>query len=323
MKREGWIDIMKSLAILAVVFDHASFIYPKFQNVYLWQHSFFSITWFVFLSAVTNTLSSMKKTSPPLVFILLFWLKRALAIIIPYVLATLVIYTYYNYPKMNARHILTEIVNFSAQPTYYFINLLLELYLLFPFLYILVSKIKNKYWFIPITLVVYIVSERLFMRRIQIWPFYSMGMIFGGYYFFVFWLGILYAKKIFQENAIVIAILAAVFIYYEIIINTTSVFLIRSTDIHLILWAVSLLFLVKKGIELLPLKNAIGTYLSVLGRYSIFIYLWHYFFLSSASRYSIDNPMKFMGVFALSVLFSLMIGYIYTRVSYFLTHRPG
>jgi len=309
---------MKGLAILAVVFDHASFIYPKFQNIYLWQHSFFSITWFVFLSAVTNTFSSMKKTSPPLVFILLFWLKRASAIIIPYVLATLVIYTYYNYPKINAQQILTEIVNFSAQPTYYFINLLLELYLLFPFLYILVSKIKNKYWFVLLILVVFFLSDKVFMRQIHIWPFYSMAMIFGGYYFFVFWLGILYAKKIFHENAIVIATLATVFIYYEVIINTTSVLLIRATNIHLILWSIALLLLVKKSLELLPLKKGIGYILSILGRYSIFIYLLHYFFLDQATKYPIVSPIQFIGVFALSVLFSLMIGYIYTLVSYFL-----
>src|SRR3989344_5946245 len=96
MKREKWVDVLRGIAILAVVLDHAFFLYPQFRNTVVWSHTYFSIPWFVFLSGVTNTLSAKGKTWVFPRTHLLFVLKR-FSLLLPYILAALISYVLLNY----------------------------------------------------------------------------------------------------------------------------------------------------------------------------------------------------------------------------------
>lgn len=276
---------MKGIAILAVVADHAFYIFYKLQNHYIWQHTFFSIPWFVFLAGVTSTLSCRrKKWIVPQSFIS-YWLKRSQTVLLPYIFASVFIYLFYHMGSPNLAEMFGELVNFSAQPTYYFINLLLQLYFVFPFLYSLTVRIQKKWLFLPITFVLFLISFRLFTIADHLpWPFYSLGVIFGGKYFFLFFLGILYGSEYFRENKYTYFISAIIFIIYELIINTSRVFWLRFISIHLIIWSLALLFIAKKGLEIFLRKKILTYTLGILGKYSLFIYLFHYFFLELGAK---------------------------------------
>lgn len=280
MKREAWIDIMKGIAISAVVFDHAFYIFPKFQNHYIWQHTFFAVPWFVFLAAVTNTLSFDRKkwiVSAPL---FLYWIGRIRSVLLPYIFVSVFIYLFYNFRDLKLSQMLNQLVNFSAQPTYYFINLLFQLYFVSPFLYILVVKIQKKWLFPPLILIVFLISFRLFtINEHLFWPFYSLGAVFGGMYFFLFFLGILYGKKLWRESKLTYLFLVIIFMIYEFVMNTSRVFFLRAIGIHLFIWSMALFFIVKKGIEVFPWPKILINTLGILGKYSLIIYLFHYFFL--------------------------------------------
>lgn len=317
---------MKGIAILAVVFDHAFYIFYKLQNPYIWQQTFFSIPWFVFLAAVTNTMSSERKKRILPWPILTFWLARIRNVLLPYIFASVLIYFISHRGVIKLTEILNTLINFSVQPTYYFINLLLQLYFVFPFLYILVAKIHKKWLFFPLILLVFLFSFRLFIINDHLpWPFYSLGVVFGGRYFFLFFLGILYGKKILRENKLTYLFLVIIFMIYEFVMNTSSIFFSRSINIHLFIWSMALFFIVKKGIEIFPWQNLLVNSLGGLGRYSLFIYLFHYFFLEKASQlysitypqiYSVTNPILFLGIVGLVVFISLGIGYVYNFTKY-------
>lgn len=317
MKRESWIDNMKGIAILAVVFDHAFYIFPQFQNHYIWQHTFFSIPWFVFLAAVTNTLSFDRKKWIVSASLIPYWIGRIRGVLLPYVFASVFIYLFYHLNTPQPVEMLNQLVNFSAQPTYYFVNLLLQLYFVFPFLYILVVKIQKKWLLLPLILAIFLISFRLFTISDHLpWPFYSLGAVFGGSYFFLFFLGILYGKKILREDKLTYLYMVIIFMIYEFVMNTSRVFFLRSINIHLFIWSAALFFIVKKGIEIFPRQMILTYTLGVLGKYSLFIYLFHYFFLEQAAKYlPMTYPFFFPGIVVLAILFSLIIGFIYRFLS--------
>lgn len=318
MKRENWIDNMKGIAVLAVVFDHAFYIFYKLQYPYIWQQTFFSIPWFVFLVAVTNTLSSNKKKWIfPRTF-LTFWFARIKNILLPYIFASVLIYIISHRGVFQLTEILNELVNFSAQPTYYFINLLFQLYFVFPFLYTLVVRIKIKWLFLPLVFLIFFVSFRLFIMSDHLpWPFYSLGAIFGGRYFFIFFLGILYGKKLFRESKHMYLFFIIIFLIYEFIINTSKIFLLRPVSVNLMIWSLALFFIIKKWIEIFPRKKILTYTLAILGKYSLFIYLFHYFLLEKISQLLlVTDPILFLGMVGLVVLISYGIGYIYNLTKY-------
>lgn len=286
MKRENWIDIMKGIAILAVLADHAFYVFYKFQNFYIWQQTFFAIPWFIFLSGITSTLSSGRKRWDVPGSFIPYWVKRLRSLIIPYLIVSLLIYLYNHFASFNFLEFLKDLANFSVQPTYYFVNLLFQLYLIFPILFTMVLIIRRKIWMIPAAIAIFLISFLLFTQNANLpWPFYSLGAVFGGKYLFLFFLGILYTKGYLKENKRAILLAGMIFLIYEFIINTSGVFFLRFIGINLIIWSIALFFMVKKGIEVFPKPKILVNTFGILGRYSLFIYLFHYFLLEQAAKY--------------------------------------
>jgi peptidoglycan/LPS O-acetylase OafA/YrhL len=125
------LDALKGIAILAVVFDHAFLV----DNYLVWKHSYFSVSWFIFLAGVSNTLSARRRRFDPLRDTPAMWRRRLTTLLGPYLWVSVVAYLVINHRHLTALALPREIVLFHALPPLYFIALLMQLLLAFPLLY--------------------------------------------------------------------------------------------------------------------------------------------------------------------------------------------
>lgn len=279
MKREKWIDILRGIAILAIVLDHAYFLYPEYKNTIIWWHTYFSIPWFVFLSGVTNTLSAGKKTWVFPKSHLMFIVKR-FSLLLPYIIASLICYVLLYYRNLRLDELWQGLLLFSIQPTFYFINLILQLYLIFPFLYFVIKKTGRAWYQYLFLLLTGVLAGRMLMVSPPPWPFSPAGRAFGGVYLAMFLAGMLFATVKLPLNRIVIFFAGAVFLGFEAyLFSSRGSFISIVPSYPLLIWSLSLLLLAIKFISLTGEKNMVFKALSYLGRYSIYIYLFHYLVL--------------------------------------------
>lgn len=307
--RLDWIDILRGIAICAVVVDHGIFLFweTSYRQSIIWQHTYFSIIWFIFLSGVANALSAKRNKWVFPRSYLTFWMKR-IAILAPYIYASIIVYLSMNTARIDPAQFLHSLLYFSLQPTFYFINLILQLYFIFPSLYHLVIKCKtvwHKTLFAAVMLVVTLQILKINPVGILAVP----GFLFGGAYLFIFVLGILYAEINFKLNPLLLIISAILFARYEfILLFSQSGF---STNLSLAIWSVSLLIVVKTGLSRYFTNHFWAKILGYLGRHSIFIYLFHYLFLTLFKRMFIFPGPEIIIIMISSICLSLLAGYSY------------
>jgi peptidoglycan/LPS O-acetylase OafA/YrhL len=127
-----WLDALKGVAIVAVVFDHAFIV----DDYVVWKHAYFAVSWFIFLAGVSNTLSARRRGIGRRRDVLRFYQRRLRSLLGPYlwitVFATALIDTAALTPPALAHRLLVA----NAQPQLYFVPLLLQLLLVFPLLYV-------------------------------------------------------------------------------------------------------------------------------------------------------------------------------------------
>jgi probable poly-beta-1,6-N-acetyl-D-glucosamine export protein len=278
-RKANWIDSLKGLAIIAVVCDHVFFNYSISNQYFIFAQFYFSVTCFIFLSGLTNAISlKNKKWIFPMSY-LDYWRKRVISILPAYVIGTGVCYYLSNRGNLNINAFVLQIKDFSAQPTYYYINLILQLYLIFPVLYQLV-RFSDRLWkkLILTALVYYFSFNILYMFR-PVWPFNHAGLMFGGGYFFVFYLGILFQSIMDKRRIyyVLIPVGLLVFAYFEHLIFTyKSPFISIVTTFPLFLLSLSFILVLSLVIKLIIEKTPLNWFLALIGNNSYIIYLYHY-----------------------------------------------
>src|SRR3989338_170146 len=242
MNRNPTIDILRGIAILAVVLDHAWFLYPQFQITHLWHQTYFSIPWFIFLSGMTNTLSLEKHHFRLNVSSYLRFLVKRFFLLIPYFLACIIIFLILNYPNLNWSQWIHDVLYFSFQPTFYYVNLILQLYLISPVLFttLMICQSRKKQWGLLLSVIV--VTGILVYIGIPPWPFSPAARLFGGIYLSVFFLGMLFSETSIQKNSILPLISLVLFLISEGILLGTNAGLPGFAQTVLYnFWAISLL----------------------------------------------------------------------------------
>ena len=331
MKREKWIDILRGIAILAVVIDHLFVLYPQFRINLLWKHMYFSIAWFVFLSGYTSVLSAQKSkiwTFPKSYF--LYYAKR-FTILIPYFSASLLIFLWENnfrLPQLVWSEFWHKLLYFSSQPTYYFVNLICQLYLVFPLLFHLLKISKTRWEKIILSLTVLILAFIILPFKAPSWPFSPPGRIFGGVYFAAFFLGMLLAQKAIILNkftSILSGFSFAIFEFY--FIYAQGNFLSVAPDFLLIGWSISLLLVAKVFWDKFKTaKWPILFPLSILGKHTLSIYLFHFFILGYALQYKFTNHfIQFIVIFFSALSIPIIPGMIYGKLitTYKIFHKKA
>jgi peptidoglycan/LPS O-acetylase OafA/YrhL len=271
--RQTWIDFARGIAVLSVVFDHAFVIYPNFYNIWLAKPLIFSIPWFIFLSAVTNTYTFKMYPSLPKT-IKYFWRKR-LHLVLIYALSSLCIYSFNPLIPKSFTGLLTTLLTFSATPPYYFFFILFQFYFIFPFVYLFIRK--NKIITIPVIFSVSLFISAYITRINGGWDWSLRTFIFGGPYLTVFILGCIYPYLTKYMHNILTVLSGIIYIGITYFLIYSGQWRIAFTpNILTISWSIAFLVIVKFLTPVFIRIKLIEKVFSVLGRKSLWIFLFHY-----------------------------------------------
>ena len=290
--RLNWIDTIKSLAVLAVIFDHNyNYLY---HNKTLWSFSYFSVTAFIFVMGVTSSISLSKHENfQPLVYIK----KRSVSIIYPYLIASLIYHIYQNRGIFFLVSFLKQLVTFSASSPFYFIFLYLQLVLIVPWLFKIYTGKGTVTQFLIVGILA-IIGTLLTTNTLIEGIYGGGGRILGGTYLFVCGLGILfyfYIKHLFKLIPSVVIFLLSIttlcfFLTYDLFQQARS----NPPNTYLIVYTMALCGLVFSLNNLVVVKlsflSNIVTFSNIIGRYSLEIFLYHLLFINLA--YKIAHPMN-------------------------------
>lgn len=304
--RIDWIDALRGIAIIAVAVDHALYVFPVFDPGLVKIHTYFSIPWFIFLSGYTNALSAAHRPSWDLKRITLY-LARRLRILIPYVLASAICYLILWYPRYSLREFASGVLNFRIQGSYYFINLILQLSLVFPLLYRILKRLHGPLVWVAFAVIAEV--SHLLMRVNPVWPFTPAGRYFGGVYLLIFSLGILAALKGLPRRPAAFLFFGIAFAAYEYLVLTTrGSFVWLVPNLQLTSWSLSLLVLSYGLTGILRYVPPVGALLIILGRHSLTIYLYHFMILYLARRLGAYGLPDFLLLATLAIMLPASLG---------------
>ncbi|MBI2617823.1 acyltransferase family protein [Candidatus Gottesmanbacteria bacterium] len=300
-KRQNWIDALKGIAICAVVLGHSWDIFSEYKIPFIWKHLVFTIPWFIFLAGITNGSSYDRKKDS----LFSFYSKRS-RLFIDYIFAALTAYFLLT-PQADLTKLTSLLFNFTLQPTFYFVNLILQLYIIFPFLYFISRKGKILP-FLSVPVVFVISFWLLWEMGMPPWPFSSAGRLFGAGYLFIFYLGILYSRI--KPGKFILLFLSFVFIAAEIRYMILPSFPPEiSPTFFSFTWSILFIFpfilIFRSKMRLFPLE--------FLGRHALYIYLYHYLILLLSRKYLASFP--YIIILVLSFLLPLSISAIRNKVA--------
>lgn len=291
----NWIDCAKCLAIVAVIVDHTNGILYKDTDIAFL--SYFSVTLFVLLSGMTSFFSNKKHESENIYGQMV---RRFKIIFIPYIGATLLCHGYFQH-KFDLIPFLKNIVYFNSAPPFYFVVFYIQLLVISPFLYRILQKSLNSKFKISLLLIefaVLLVLSKIFLDYTFILDVHGGGKnLFGATYLIVFFLGMVWAsrktKKFLRPSFLNIAIPIAATSLWAYLVCTNRFGIdkyvpfgagFNPPSLSLIVYAVLMCWLI---FSLFTLLNAIPSRilkffligLSQLGRYSLYIFLYHWIIL--------------------------------------------
>lgn len=181
-----WLDLLKGIAMIAVVVDH---LFSYYQNLSIQHHTGFHVSLFILISGITSAISIQNRGG---VVNFSYILKRISKVFIPYLVATLFYCLYYQY--FDLLTIFKKIYTFSVAGPLYFVFFYIQLIAISYFIYKLINHSKSKLFDIPLIIIFYLLAI-LFNRYKLINSFYGgSGVLFGGSFFFLYTLGFFIKK---------------------------------------------------------------------------------------------------------------------------------
>ncbi len=315
-RREDWIDILRAVAILAVVTDHSLFLFPAFWNTTISQHTFFSVNWFIFLAAYSNCISFSLKSGSFIQKISGFYRRRS-NIFLPYIVATIIYSIYLSWPSFDFKILLSKIFNFSGSYHLYFVQVIIQLYLIFPFIFIILGKIRSIYYQIILLAIITLISFKIIPLNNQPWNYQSPFAPLYIAYLPIFITAVIFFFQSKNIQKWISYLAVSIYILMEIfLLLSGGVFSVNIPNFYLSLWSMTLFLTVKLVVEMLfKYHTKIGGLLSHIGRKSLPIYLYHFLILKILSKSSLSqNGLFFILSICLSVIISLAIDNIYTRL---------
>lgn len=333
--RETWIDLAKCFAIIAVICDHASSemgIAVPYTYIF-----FFSVSLFVLLMGYVNYDSFERNHSD-------VWKKtknRIIGILIPYLTATFV-YSVLSSGGLYLEKYISELIHFSASPPLYYVSVYLQLVLIAPVLYrVLTSGHKVCDLTSLIIILIFSIWANNYTHLLQIYG--GGGKLFGGTYLLLFYIGMLickYFKKIvFKKKTACFC-----FIFFLALLIACACFIVKDgfgietylpfdkgvnpPGLCLIIYSVSitLSFLFFDKIPKRK-ENAfldrIVTGLSFVGRHTLYIFLYHKLFQDFVLRvFFIYVPVgeNLRGILypVVMLLAPLLLEYVFKRAQHFI-----
>lgn len=318
MKRKIWIDVLRGIAIIAVVLDHAIFLHPSYRiHPLIQSHLYFSLVFFIFLSGFTNALSAERKLWKFPQSVLLFW-KNKKGLALTFVIASIISTRYYH-GNFDLYGIWVDITYFSAQRPYYFFGLLFRLYFLFPFLFMFYQLMgKGRKYIgllsiIIISFVLYFISQSSQLRWISGYPTFAA-------YFFIFYLGMLSSSFHLKWNRLLGTGVILLFLFFELYLIVMYGTIFRDIPIiPLFGWSLTVLILVKLFQDIVGIDSLVATLLAFVGKHSYYIFLFHFLILSSLTKIYDNSIVNFTRGFILAIFLPIILEYAMSRSFTFLS----
>lgn len=270
-----WLDALKGMAILAVVIDHA-FIVDSFI---VWKHVYFAVSFFIFLSGVSNTISARRRNFRPLRDAPEFWGRRLRTLLGPYLWASVLGYVIVNHRSLSLLAFLKQLALFHSLPPLYFIALLLQFLLVFPLLYWLLFRLGNLLrvlTLVPVVLVGTLISQVVTFPWVL-----GAHYLLGASFLYLFVAGMLAAPILVRTQHPRLVALGSliVFAYAErVVMQSDAAVMTHPPSNLLVVYSIALLGIFYGAFRVSP-GAWLTRGLSYLGHHSLDIFLYHYVFL--------------------------------------------
>lgn len=267
-----WLDLLKGIAMIAVVIDH---LYSYYQNLTIQYHTGFHVSLFILVAGFTSAISIQNRGG---VVNFSYILKRISKIFIPYLIATLVYCLYFQYFDLTT--IFQKIYTFSIAGPLYFVFFYIQLVAISYFIYRLINHSKSKLLDILLVIIFYFLA--IFFNKYKIInSFYGgSGVLFGGSFFFLFTLGFFVKKyeKLLDNkkfNIILFSISLILLTIFEIY-NLISVSWSNPANNWLIGYTLIIFSLVLSFYQLFLTRfTKFLSSITIVGKNSLSIFLYH------------------------------------------------
>jgi fucose 4-O-acetylase-like acetyltransferase len=331
--RAVWIDMAKTMAIIAVIVDHMSnrlYVNDAMQRV-----SSYSVGMFVICMGATSYWSlNGGKTSKEYVK------KRATSILGPYIMATVLCSTYYN-RGFCFEKIINELIHFNASLPYYYVCLYLQLILITPVIIYYVARyckgIGGIGYSVAGMLGLSVASYFLNTRTNILEVYGGGGKLFGGSYIVLLFVGVLLAhvsdtlsrativwKVVLEIVSILVTIFIACLLYRrnDLLLNDTLLgastnppgitIIVYSTAFSLLLFGLDVLISDR-------IPRRIEMVFTVVGRRTLSIFLYHMLLFVVLSeqivyRFGLEirnSRLRIVIYFGILILGSIILGYAF------------
>ena len=345
-KREYWIDMAKAFAIIAVLLDHTfGYLYTNPKILFC---SFYSVGLFIYIFGVTSYLSYKNYTGS-----ITDKLKKSLwKIVRPYLVATF-IFSIYSDRMFDWNTFFDRLIHFNARLPFYYVLLYIQLALVIPiFLYFfdIIDSRKNKILYELTALIVIVLLSVFTTNRTNIAGIYGGGgKLFGGTYLILLYLGMLFGKykecmtdklSVLIPLLIMSVILTIGWVYFisRDLFNFDSYFPfgygLNPPGVSLVVYALLLvlvLFLAERVMVHNVVLNSIYVMCSRFGKHTLYIFLYHWFFLGGGTKYilekigiQVDNILMEKSIVIISMLIGpLILELIFERIHIILVKAYG
>lgn len=280
-KRVNWIDLFKAFAIIAVIID-STYYYDLFKNPIIQYFSSFSVTLFIFMAGITSALSISKRKNIDAKY----FYSRLLTILIPYTIATLIYHLINHNGSFSLPIFFTSLITFSASPQFYFVVFYIQLVLVSGILYSLLNHRPG--WFQVLILILIGFCTIYLNNNTMLLDIYGGGAkLLGGSYFFVFAMGMAFILNIDYLNQnkslIWMFVLSSLLFVGFLQSKYYMVMFSNPPNVYLILFSFSLFGIIcpiYRIVERFTFIQKIEIPILLIGRYSLYIFLYHLLFLN-------------------------------------------
>lgn len=314
-----WLDLLKGLAMIAVVVDH---LFSYYNNLTIQYHTGFHVSLFILVAGFTSAISIQNRGG---VVNFSYVFKRIKKIFFPYLVATLIYCLYFGIFDLPT--IFRKIYTFSVAGPLYFVFFYIQLIAISYFVYKIINHKKSKLWDIALIIIFYLLSF-LFNKYKIINSFYGgSGVLFGGSFFFLFTLGFFAKKyeKIFENKKINLALFftsTIVLIIYEIY-NLISKSWSNPANNYLIGYTLIVFYLIVSLFQLF--FNKYSKYLLpiiVIGKNSLPIFLYHtlVIFIFSKLLTKSYSLLTISYLLLTSIYLPILFSYLYKNIKLKLKH---
>ncbi len=312
-KRDLFFDVIKGISILAVILIHTQYLYmhnfsenlsekESFLFIFISNLGRFTIP--IFLVSSGALLSYGKNET-----FLNFFRKRTLKIIIPFLAVSALLLIIQKVPLSDW---FFKIITGEVSLPFYFAIVLIQLYLLYPF----ILKMMRYKWFLYASfLFSFLTYATVFLFNLDIFGMGSFAPCFFGRFLFFFVFGI-YAKEYYLSNSQKFSVGEIIFWSLMVFIFIMEALLLQEVLYNARflygLGVLNLFFMLKN--KLFGKINPLTKILSRFGKLSLWIFLLHFqleeFILNIIVNFSNNVYLNFLFVFFVTTIATFVLASI-------------